>query len=311
MAWTPLRRPGLLAPAAVALVGGAWALQYALAKLAMNAGAHPLGLAFWEGVGSGVIVLLGQRLTRRARLPLDWRTLGLFAVTGLLGLTLPATAIFWSAQHLPVGIVTMLFALVPMLTYAMALVLHLDRLTGLRFAGLSIGLASVLLLVIPETSLPSRDLAGWVLLALAGAACYAAQAVYVARCAPAAIDPITLGGASLLLGGLFLLPAALAMDVFITPLPPWGPVEAAAAGIVLVNAFCITGYFLLIRHAGPVVASQTSYALTLAGVLWGLWLFDEQHSAWVWAALALLLFGLTMVRAEPAAQPALSSGGRR
>lgn len=289
-----------LAPLAVALVGGVWALQYALAKLAMNAGAHPLGLAFWEGFGSGMLILAGRQLVARRRVPVGWRDLLLYATTGLLGLTLPATAVFWAAQHLPVGIVALLFALVPMLTYVLALAMRLDRLAGLRILGLSAGLGGVLLIVVPAASLPAPGLAGWVLLGLGGGLCYAIQGVYVARCAPPAMSAVTLGGASLAIGGLLLLPAALALDAFVSPLPSWGPVQWATAGIMVVNAACVAGYFLLLRHAGPVVASQTSYSLTLAGVLWGLWLFDEQHSGWIWAALALLLFGLSMVRSQRA-----------
>jgi drug/metabolite transporter (DMT)-like permease len=182
----------------------------------------------------------------------------------------------------------------------MALPLRLDRLAALRLLGLSAGLLSVLLIVLPQASLPAPGLAGWVLLGLAGAACYAAQAVYIARFAPAEVNPVTLGGASVLIGGLLLLPVTLALGVFIAPLPAWGTIESATAGIVLVNAFCVAGYFLLIRRTGPVVASQTSYSLTVAGVLWGLWLFDERHSAWIWGALAMLLLGLTLVRSRPA-----------
>jgi drug/metabolite transporter (DMT)-like permease len=298
------RTATLLAPVAVVAIGGTWALQYALAKLAINGGAHPLGLAFWEGFGSGLLILAGQRLVVRRRVPLGRRDLLLYTITGLLGLTLPATAVFWAARYLPVGIVSLLFALVPMLTYVLALALRQDRLAGARLLGLSAGLAGVLLIVVPEASLPAPGLAGWVLLGLGGGLCYALQAVYVTRCAPLAMDATTLGGASLTIGGLLLLPATLALDAFVLPLPAWGIIQSATVGIVLVNAVCVAGFFVLLRRAGPVVAAQTSYSLTLAGVLWGVWLFDERHSAWIWAALALLLLGLGLVRSHKLHQPA-------
>ena len=52
----------------------------------------------------------------------------------------------------------------------------------------------------------------------------------------------------------------------------------------------------MIRTAGPVFASQTAYVITLAGVFWGMALLGERHSVYVWAALALMLLGLALVR---------------
>ena len=60
-----------------------------------------------------------------------------------------------------------------------------------------------------------------------------------------------------------------------------------------------TAYTLLlhvIRSAGPVFASQSAYVITLAGVFWGIVLLGERHSLYVWAALALMLVGLALVR---------------
>ncbi|MCZ6859704.1 MAG: EamA/RhaT family transporter, partial [Alphaproteobacteria bacterium] len=42
-------------------------------------------------------------------------------------------------------------------------------------------------------------------------------------------------------------------------------------------------------------ASQAAYAVTLAGVLWGMALFGERHSPWIWLSLALMLAGLALV----------------
>ena len=54
-------------------------------------------------------------------------------------------------------------------------------------------------------------------------------------------------------------------------------------------------YIYLIGQAGPVFASQVAYAVTLAGVLWGMALFGERHSPWIWLSLALMLAGLALV----------------
>jgi len=51
----------------------------------------------------------------------------------------------------------------------------------------------------------------------------------------------------------------------------------------------------VIRTSGPVFASQSAYIITLAGVAWGMVLFGERHSVYIWAALALVLAGSALV----------------
>ena len=59
------------------------------------------------------------------------------------------------------------------------------------------------------------------------------------------------------------------------------------------------------NRAGPVFASQTAYVVTLSGVLWGMAIFSEAHSLWIWLSLLLMMVGLTLVRPrKAAAQPA-------
>ena len=43
-------------------------------------------------------------------------------------------------------------------------------------------------------------------------------------------------------------------------------------------------------------ASQIAYVVTGSGVALGMLIYDERHSPWVWAALALMFAGLALVR---------------
>ena len=52
---------------------------------------------------------------------------------------------------------------------------------------------------------------------------------------------------------------------------------------------------MVIRLAGPLFASQTGYVVTLAGVIWGIYLFGETHSAWVWGSVVVMMLGLALV----------------
>lgn len=54
-------------------------------------------------------------------------------------------------------------------------------------------------------------------------------------------------------------------------------------------------FLYLIQLAGPVFAAQTGYVITLSGVFWGIAIFGEAHSYWVWLALGLILIGFALV----------------
>ncbi|MCH7565494.1 MAG: DMT family transporter, partial [Gemmatimonadetes bacterium] len=47
--------------------------------------------------------------------------------------------------------------------------------------------------------------------------------------------------------------------------------------------------------AGPLFAAQTGCIVTASGVFWGIIILAEEHSAWVWAALAVIFAGVTLV----------------
>ena len=51
----------------------------------------------------------------------------------------------------------------------------------------------------------------------------------------------------------------------------------------------------LARVADAVYLSLFDYLATLAGVGWGILIFTERHSPWVWGALGLLLISIWLV----------------
>ena len=83
-------------------------------------------------------------------------------------------------------------------------------------------------------------------------------------------------------GGVFVLaPIALASGTTLPLLGPWSAVQWAATATGVLSGLAFTVLLYVIRTAGPVFASQTAYLITLAGVAWGLLLFDERHSLYV------------------------------
>ena len=84
--------------------------------------------------------------------------------------------------------------LTPILTYPAAALFRMDRFRAIRTFGLVLGVGGVALVVVPETSLPSRDMAPWVLLSFVGPVLYVANALIISWLKPPPDGALPLGG---------------------------------------------------------------------------------------------------------------------
>ncbi len=97
----------------------AWGATVSLTTIFMRSGVDPLLATFWSGV-IGVVILSGYLVVKRLRPPFGPRYLLLYAICGFLGTALPSVLAFASAAHLSAGVRSVLFALIPMMTLALA-----------------------------------------------------------------------------------------------------------------------------------------------------------------------------------------------
>jgi drug/metabolite transporter (DMT)-like permease len=279
---------------ALAVMGIGWGGSFSLLRLARLDGAPAIGVAFYESFGAGALLLL-YMLARRAALPLDRIAFRFYLVSGFFGVGLPVCFVTWSAAYLPVGILSLAMALSPILTYSFSLPFGVERFAPVRVAGIVAGLAGIALVLLPETSLPERSMTGFAAIAFASTVCYAIQNVYIARAAPLGLGALAMSAGTLLVGGGMLIPLMLATDSMIPLLGAWGIQQWAVAGMILVNAVCTIIFLKVILSAGPLFGSLTAYTVTLSGILWGVLLFGERFSLWIWGAVALLFVGVGLV----------------
>lgn len=280
--------------------GVSWGATVVLAKLATGGGHHPIGLALWQALI--LIAVLGLRqLALRRRLPASPHHLVFYAVCGLLGSALPHTASFYAAHELPAGVLAIVLATSPIMTAAIAVAIGSERATPLRIGGLLLGLCGVLLLVVPEASLPAAGLVVWVFVAVLAPMSYAMEDNVIDRKMPQGLDPLGALLGFAIAAGAMLAPVVWATDTGLDLWRPWGVPEVSIVAMALAHLFAYGTLIWLIGRAGPVFASQIGYVVTLSGVGWGMLVFDERHSGWVWAALVLLMVGITLVkpREEP------------
>lgn len=289
-----------LVPALILLfLGTIWGLNSSIGKLAGQHGVDPIGFSAWQMAGAAVVVALVCRLKG---LPIrfdraHWRY---YLLVGLIGTALPSVNLINTLRHLPAGVLTIGLSMVPLFSYMMSMTVGLERFDRVRAAGILLSFVGVLLIVVPDASLPEPEDAQWFLIGLLTPLLYAFSSVAAAKFRPAGATSFPLAGGMLIVMGAVLWPTALATGQAFAPtltLDPgaidWGTWSVLIAmAVSAVAYFC---YFEVVRMAGPVVVSLVGYIVTVTGIAWGIAIFDERHSPYVWAAVAVIFAGLALV----------------
>ena len=288
-----------LAWCALLLSGATFGASFSLFKIAAGSGHNPLELAFRYAVLAAMLVLV-PLLAKRNWSWLNRRAFAFCAVWSLVSTTLPSVMLFIAARELPAGVVALAIVFVPMATFAGAVMLKRDRATLRRCLGLGLGGVAALLVAVPETSLPDRNDVRWLLLPFGVVLCYATEHLYYAMKAPEGAPAEGLLFLMFACAGLTLLPFALSASASLLPGRPPAVGEWALLGIALVTVLDYFLFVFLINRAGPVFTSQAAYVVTLAGVGWGMLLFGESHSIWIWLALFLAMTGVSLVQPRQA-----------
>jgi drug/metabolite transporter (DMT)-like permease len=274
---------------------------YTLAKLAGQSGVSALGVLAFQLLAAAMLVTAVAALA--GRLPrFDRATLRYAAVAGALGIAAPNLITFAALGHLPAGLVGVIGALSPVFTYGLALLLRVERVQPLRALGIALGLAGVLVLLLPRSALPDAALLPWALLALAGPLLLAGGNLFRSLAWPPGLNPLAAASALLLTQALVFVPLAALSGQLWLPGTALETVDLALIGAgLLTTAFYLTA-FELQRRAGPVVVGQLGYVITVASLLLGAWVFGERPGVATAAAVLLVFAGVLMVqRAAPGA----------
>lgn len=274
-------------------------LIVSLNRVATTGGVPAIPFVFWQGViGGGA--MLAILLVRRKLPGLTPAHLRAYAIIGGVGICVPYTVWAMISPKLPAGIVALELALVPMATYAVAMALRMDRLKVYRVIGLLLGLGAVLVILLPDASLPTPEMRPWVLVGLVLPICFGFSLVACERYPPPESGSVEMTCGLMLTAAIFLLPVMAISGswwIFEAPLD-WA--DGAVILIGLIVPMCWVFAFEIIRRAGSVFYSTVLYLETLTGVGWGIVIFREHHTAWIWASLILLLSGIYLVNRRPA-----------
>ncbi|MEQ8602847.1 MAG: DMT family transporter [Marivibrio sp.] len=298
--------PRLLPALLLLFLGSIWGLNASIAKLAGQSGVAPIGFTSWQMSGAAVVVT-AVCLARGLRIRFDAAHWRYYLLVGVLGTGAPSVNLVNALNHLPAGVLTIGLAMVPLFSYLMSLTVGLERFDRLRAGGILLGFAGMLLIILPEASLPNEGDALWFLISLLTPLLYAFSSVAAAKFRPQGASSLPLAGGMLITLGIVLWPTAWAAGQIFTPsLGETGGLSVASVTVLVAIAVSSVAYFIyfeIVRMAGPVAVSVVGYIVTCTGIGWGMLFFGEEHSLYVWAAVAVIFAGLALVnkRQEKAA----------
>ncbi len=283
----------------VLAAGGIWGVTFSLARIATESGLHPLGLAWWQAAGGGLMNLcfcLFARDKLKNILQLAWP----MTVIGFCGSVVPGTLLFYAAVHVPAGILAISIAVTPMLTYLASVVLKVEAFKSRRVTGVLLGFIAIVLIMRPGSveslqASENSNVTFWILLALLSCCFYTLENLFVEKRISAEVYmPLLLGG-GMLIAALLMLPFVVATGAWVTLSVPLDKAEWSVIFMILASGSAYLMYLILIRRAGAVFASLTGYVVTLSGVFWGIAIFAESHSQWIWLALLVMIIGMFLV----------------
>ena len=276
-----------------------WGSTWAAIRIGVTA-VPPFVFAFERALAVSVL-LTAASVALGLRFPRDGRTLLAAAIAGVVNTGSSWAIIFWSEQYVPSGLVSVFGAAGPIWTAILAhFLVHGDRLSRMKIAGLVLGLAGIGVLVgAPDPGSRPEALVATVLLALMPITWAVGAIVQVRVLREGSAVPLVAVGTWT--GSLVLAPLALVQ----ANTPASWTIEVIAAFAYLVVLGSCVGLVLqlwLIRRLRPTTMSLSQLPISAMALTVGAVVLGESIT---WRMLVGAgLVGLALVL------NALSGGGR-
>ena len=279
------------------MLGVVWGGSANIARFVGMSDMPSISYAFWT-VFIGAVILTLINLSRISRGIFNKNNLIYYFLSGVLSSALPTANMFLCLKHISVGSMSLALTMIPLFTYAMSLVILIEKFSKKRMFGIVLGLLGALVVVLPKDGLSSDQDVSWFLLALISPLGYAAGNVFNAKYRPPGVD--SLSGAN----GM-MLASALVLFVISLITQGWTPIwnqQHLISSLIIVHGLCsaigFILFFFLVKLSGPVYFSQVAYFVTIFGVVFAIIIFSEKYSIWLWVAFGLAISGVFFVNSQ-------------
>ncbi|MGA8922116.1 MAG: DMT family transporter [Candidatus Dormiibacterota bacterium] len=288
----------------LALVGLAliWGVSFLLIKLAIRDMSPTAVLLFRSASGcltlAVIVLLMGRPLFGEG-----WRTrLVSFGIMAVTNAVVPWIAIAWGEEHITSGLASILNSTTSLWTAVLIYwVMPAERPSAVNYAGVLIGFAGVVILVLPD--ILANGLSGSLLGTLAvlvAALSYAVNALYQRRkMRNVSIFEVSLG--QLVASVIFAIPiAAPSIPHVHFALVSMAAVVALGAGGTGI-AYLL--YYYVMNQLGAVRAAGVTLLVPVTAVFWGVLLLHETLSLTIVVGMVVILSGIVLTNLK---RPALA-----
>ena len=279
----------------LALVGLAliWGVSFLFIKVAVH-DMSPVVLVLIRSAAACIALALIVRVMGRPLFGEGWRRRIIpFVLLGITGGLLPWAAIAWGEERISSGLASILNSTTPLWAAVLVYwVIPSDRPSAVNYAGVLIGFAGVVILVVPD--LASKGLAGNAVGAIAvvlASLSYAVNALYARRkLRSVSVYEASLG--QLAATAVFALPfAAPLLSSVHVALPSMAAVVALGVGG---SAIGLLLYFYIMNKLGPVQATGVTLLVPVTAVFWGVILLHEALTLPIVAGMVVILTGIVL-----------------
>jgi drug/metabolite transporter (DMT)-like permease len=282
------------------LLGAIWSSSFMWIKIAIQEIGPIMIVAFRASFGLifGIVVIV----IGKVELPRDWRSWMPLLLIGITNVSIPFFLISWGEQRIDSAVAAILDATVPLFTILIAhILLHDDRISVPKLAGLLLGFGGVAVLV-------SKDLANSSTSSLVGSAAvilasifYAISAIYI-RITTQDVPGILRSAGPLVSASILMWLGTLVLEQPVI-FPQLGLTWLALLWLgIFGSGFAFLIAFYLIHEIGPTRTSLVTYLFPLGGVILGVGLLHEQLSVQLVIGAVLIIVSLAISNIPPANQ---------
>ena len=286
------RRPRWLPYLALAAIALIWGASFLFIKVAVQDMSPTVLVLIRSASGCLALAVLMMALHRRLFTDARRRLLP-FAVMAVTASVIPWVAIAWGEERISSGLASILNATTPLWAAILVYwVIPTERPSPINYAGVLIGLAGVIILVLPDfiSGGIRGDLVGVGAVLLASMS-YAISALYQRR-KLRGVNVFEANLGQLAFTALFLIPLAV-------PSVPAAHFELRAVAAVLalgIAGSAIAGvlYYYVLNSLGPVRGSGVTLLVPVTAVFWGATLLHEVVTVPIVVGMVVILAGIVL-----------------
>ncbi len=271
--------------------GATLGLNFPIGKLAMAANVNPALWAAMISMGAGLALLIIVKLSEPESTVAA--TTQFAFISGFLSYVAPNFLTFLVIPIIGSGLTAIMFALSPVVTALLSLILRVRPPSILGVLGIAAGLAGALIIILSRNTDFTTHSDVWILAALLTPIFLGIGNIYRTMAWPQGASPRKLASLTNLAAVPLLLLAAVAQTGTLN-LAPLANIPGLAALQIIVSTIMFLMFFRLQQIGGPTYLSQIGYVAAAVGVVIGVVYLGETYPVNVWIGAGVVAAGIAL-----------------